>query len=82
MLMGMYERLKFTERDRRILELIIEAQRRGLRDVYGYVGQKLLLDRKTVANRMYLLRKKYEACLAFGQEYRDWRRKIRGHQFL
>jgi hypothetical protein len=78
-----YKRIQFTERDRKILQCIVEARRKRLKNVYGYVAQKLLLDPNTVRNRMYRLRKKYEACLAFMQEYREWRRKLGfGRQFI
>lgn len=71
-----------TDREKRYLSLIAEAQKKGERDLYGYVSRKELIASGTVRNAMYRLRKRFEQALVFVDEYRVWRKKIVGRRII
>lgn len=71
-----------TDREKRYLSLIVEAQKKGERDLYGYVARKELIASGTVRNAMYRLRKRFEQALTFVGDYRIWRKKIVGRRII
>jgi len=72
----------FTDRERELVEALIKYMRLGHKNPLRYAAEEVRMEYPSARNALYRLRNRYDKARLFIEEYRNYRKKMKGRRYL
>jgi len=72
----------FTDRERQLVEALIKHVGLGRRNPLRHAAEEAGMEYSSARNTLYRLRNRYDKARLFIEEYRNYRKKMKGRRYL